>query len=62
MKTSDLIVGGVMAITGTALYWCNRKSPEKNARRNTLVGLTMVFVGTLIAIGEWLVRRILNGD
>ncbi len=51
-KTGDLIVGGLLVLTGAILHSHFRKDPTKNARKR-LLSLGVILVGFFLALGDF---------
>jgi uncharacterized membrane protein len=61
MKTSDLVAGIALMVSGTVVYLQNWRSSDNSSRRKAWCGLGLVFVGAVIAFGEWLITLIFSG-
>jgi hypothetical protein len=51
-KTGDLIVGGLLILTGAILHSHFRKDPTQNARKR-LLSLGIILVGFFLALGDF---------
>ena len=60
MKLSDLIAGGALFIGGLTIYYSNPRNPAETKKLRR-IGLSLMFVGVMLAIGEWMVNLILQG-
>jgi hypothetical protein len=58
MKTSDLIVGIVTFISGYAIFLAHHKTNKKKAR----IGIVLMFLGSLIAFGRWMINLTMSGQ
>jgi hypothetical protein len=58
MKTSDLIVGIATFIGGSAIYLSHYKTEKKKAR----IGLILMFLGSCIAFGRWMINLVMSGQ
>jgi len=51
-KTGDLIVGGLLILTGAMLYSHFRKDPTRNARKR-LLSFVIMLIGFFLAFGNF---------
>jgi hypothetical protein len=59
MKLSDLFFGIVFIISGIVMYYDGNKDYKTPKKR---VALGFIFIGTLSAIGKWLIHLIMNNQ